>query len=544
MQEKIVDVTVYEDRALVIRESSFNLIEGSQTIYFNNIPQIVIENSVRSSISSDENIKIESLQLIKEVTLESKNEKIKELEKQIEQNKKLAVENQQYSMADEEIYKLVSEFNFSPTLEAPTDFSYTKVSLENISSLQKFMLYELSKLDESKVKRTLEKRKVNKKHQYLQDQLNLIYTDDKENFNCKILVNAKNEGSYNLKLSYLLPKAGWTPFYEARLLKSENVVEMNYFAHIFQNTGENWDEVVLSLSTAKPSMQGSLPVLTPWYVDFFIPPPLFKKSKQKMFKDEDKKEKRGIAPEPKECEEEILKCCDETSVEMELPEEYGDDDIESIQNQSTTEKKGLSVNFNINGKETIPPDGTNKKTLVKSHKYPVSLEYVIVPSIEPFAFIKATIKNTEVYPLLKGNVFVYHNTNYIGKSILKDVMPNEEFSFYMGKEETIKVEHFFVNKYQSKKGLANNTVRLNFKYKTKVINYQDETIKTKVFYNIPVSNHSKLKVKLSENSEGASEVNEKGVFYYEFKLKSKEEKELFYEFYIEYPKGSNIHGIS
>jgi hypothetical protein len=56
-------------------------------------------------------------------------------------------------------------------------------------------------------------------------------------------------GSFDLTLSYAVPGASWTPAYEARALPAEHLLTFDYFALVSQNTGENWANVDLTLST-------------------------------------------------------------------------------------------------------------------------------------------------------------------------------------------------------------------------------------------------------------------------------------------------------
>lgn len=68
--------------------------------------------------------------------------------------------------------------------------------------------------------------------------------------------------SVDMFLSYQVDEAQWTPFYDVRVKTSDsNKFEINYFATVVQQTGEDWDDVELFLSTAKPRSGGYLPEL-------------------------------------------------------------------------------------------------------------------------------------------------------------------------------------------------------------------------------------------------------------------------------------------
>ncbi len=48
-------------------------------------------------------------------------------------------------------------------------------------------------------------------------------------------------------------------------------IELAYYGNVRQQTGENWDNVKLSLSTARPSVGARMPELEPWWLNFIQP---------------------------------------------------------------------------------------------------------------------------------------------------------------------------------------------------------------------------------------------------------------------------------
>ena len=56
-------------------------------------------------------------------------------------------------------------------------------------------------------------------------------------------------GQLDLALTYAVPGTNWSPTYEARILPAERAMQFGFFALIRQKTGENWENVELTLST-------------------------------------------------------------------------------------------------------------------------------------------------------------------------------------------------------------------------------------------------------------------------------------------------------
>ena len=77
-------------------------------------------------------------------------------------------------------------------------------------------------------------------------------------------------GDLTLELSYTVPQVGWYPLYDARVDFAKGKAELSSFAVVRQTTGEDWSDVQLTLSTARPSVGGRMPELTPWYLRPFV----------------------------------------------------------------------------------------------------------------------------------------------------------------------------------------------------------------------------------------------------------------------------------
>src|SRR5690606_38989520 len=50
-------------------------------------------------------------------------------------------------------------------------------------------------------------------------------------------------------VSYVVMNAGWNPIYNVRVAAADKSIQLDYQAMVHQRTGENWDNVALTLST-------------------------------------------------------------------------------------------------------------------------------------------------------------------------------------------------------------------------------------------------------------------------------------------------------
>ncbi|MDP5229375.1 MAG: mucoidy inhibitor MuiA family protein [Cellulophaga sp.] len=74
--------------------------------------------------------------------------------------------------------------------------------------------------------------------------------------------------SLNLAISYNVQDAGWIPNYDLKSNKMNDPLSLTYKAHVYQKTGENWDNVALTLATGNPNYNAVKPDLAAHYLNF------------------------------------------------------------------------------------------------------------------------------------------------------------------------------------------------------------------------------------------------------------------------------------
>ena len=83
-------------------------------------------------------------------------------------------------------------------------------------------------------------------------------------------------GPVKLTLTYVTHNARWFPRYELQLAPETNRVQVSFFGLVSQESGEDWKDAALTLSTALPATATALPRLATWKIgqrDRFIPTP-------------------------------------------------------------------------------------------------------------------------------------------------------------------------------------------------------------------------------------------------------------------------------
>jgi uncharacterized protein (TIGR02231 family) len=81
-----------------------------------------------------------------------------------------------------------------------------------------------------------------------------------------LFVQKQAAGPVEVRLNYLVNNCGWSPAYTMRSDADRKQVRIEYNALIQQLTGEDWSDVVLTLSTASPALSAMGPGLAPFHV--------------------------------------------------------------------------------------------------------------------------------------------------------------------------------------------------------------------------------------------------------------------------------------
>lgn len=548
-KDSISEVCLYSDRALVTREAVIDEEMGDIVIAFSDLPFTINRDSVRVKGTGDFLLLDNNLV---EMFLEATN--IKKYNLLTEQVEDLSIRQKELGF-QENIRTFLKNFftNILPAgvfPENPEKNDYEKFSADDYKKMFDYISEEQSQIISNLKETEKQKRELVVKIEKLRREMQkLDGAAGKSILVCHVNIRKNSAGKSVIQLSYIIPGASWKPLYDARLLYKEREFELVSYATVSQQTGENWENVKLVLSTANPVVGAYLPEPGTWFIDFFVPPPppsapSRKKSKpmakMDMAKEIDSEEvDYCIAPcedsfgsEPEPCIE----------LRAELAKSVVPSANEDVYSNSEINSSGMNVTFTCGSSQDIPSDGSEKKVLVSMDKFPVEYEYIAIPAVEEAVYLKLKITNNRNYPLIAGNVKVFRDYDFIGDSSIETIVPNEALELYMGIDDNIKIKRELLNTFQEKKGITGKDVSIEYKYKITVESYKDEKETVKIFERIPLSSNKDIEVKVNEYSQFKKE-DEKGIMLLEITLNPKEKKEFSYSYSVRYPADKTVQGL-
>jgi len=320
-------------------------------------------------------------------------------------------------------------------------------------------------------------------------------------------------------LSYLLPGAMWFPTYDIRANLDKGTVILDYYGTVQQSTGEDWEEVELTLAAIRPAVRVKRPELSPWYLSF----------------------ERKVSPEYQRREEKLMKRPQIEAQYAQRPKAYQKSHRALLSNVRLVEKvftaieaRGTSISFPTTKRESVKADG--KVCRVKVGSYPLKVEamYSATPRLSLNTYITGKGKNSAPYPLLPGTANLFREGSFSGKTSIDFTAPNEEAEFYLGMDESIKVVRELDYR-RSKFTFFGKRKRLEFSYRTTIENFKDDAVTISLHDCVPVSQDSRIKTGIIEMSLEPSE-REKGLLRWDISLPPGGKETIHYSFYIEYPQ--------
>ncbi|WP_179018872.1 DUF4139 domain-containing protein [Winogradskyella forsetii] len=258
---EITAVKVYLDGAEINRESTFQLNSGKSEITFIGLSPQIEESSIQISG-------------LKDASILSINYGINYLSKQKPSDSISTLQTELKTLEDKIQYQydLISGYNEELSLIQSNKHLGNETTVVSLEKLKTFASYYRTRITELKVA-------INKSNSEI-EHYEELQTDIKKQlaeFNVeervqtgeiKLKLNSDVATTLDLKIKYNIKNAGWFPIYDLKAEKINSPINLEYKAHVFQNSGCDWKDVDLVLSTSDPNTNNEKPTVNPKYLNF------------------------------------------------------------------------------------------------------------------------------------------------------------------------------------------------------------------------------------------------------------------------------------
>jgi uncharacterized protein (TIGR02231 family) len=236
------------------------------------------------------------------------------------------------------------------------------------------------------------------------------------------VLDAQADGGV-LEVEYVVGNAGWHPLYDLRAKKDLSGVELVYRARVWQQSGEDWKEAAILLSTAQPQRGAQGPDPLARWVSLFDPRgrALARASGAEAPADKDSGDRRAS------------KQAQRPAAGGPTSPGPGEPVFAAVQSE------GLSVRFRLARTETIESRPQPTTVLIGRKDLAIAPEHYVVPELDLTVWLRAKAKNTSEWVMLPGRASVYFGADFVGQAELEAVQVGQELVLHLGADPGLTV---------------------------------------------------------------------------------------------------------
>lgn len=527
IESNISSVTVYNDRALVTRTASAHFTQGVHTVTFDVLPTRTDLSSIQ--IDGTGNAVICDVTTKSAMADDEENTEQQALQAQMDDLKnQLNILRDAITLATNE-KKVISDILTSATT-ANDQANAKQLNPEEWIKLVDFYHTKHSALDTLIREKRSQEQRVSHDIRIMEKQIKKMgyHRNKKQRYYPEVTIEASQGGTVTLDLTYMVRGPQWHPMYDLRVDSQEKTMTIEYKATVTQSTGEDWNNVTLSLSTARPNIGAEPPELSPQYV----------------VKDQPVKEMKYKSVRGGRSNEVAYAIA---GMQATSPSPAKDVEPELVKREAQVSTGATAVEFNIIGSQTILSDSEPLRVTITRQVFAAGFRYSTVPKTSTYAYLKAKVKNDSEYPFLAGTSNVFLDNHFVTKSSINAVSPGQEFWTFLGVDEGISVEYKYANDFSKFSGLLNKSITRTITRKIIIKNNKKTREQIVVWDQYPLSLTETIKVKLIEpeykEDTETLKISDTNTIEWFYMLEPGEEVEIPLSFSVEYPKAIEIKGL-
>jgi uncharacterized protein (TIGR02231 family) len=407
---------------------------------------------------------------------------------------------------------------------------------DSINLLKQTVEYYTNKMNEiNKKLLALEKKKKDKEkvQQRLQVRYDNLQNYQNQTYDAKkyapiprvvITLSAAEAASGKIAFSYLVSQAGWVPLYDIRSDSQTGKISLTYKAQVFQNSGIDWDNIKLNISTNNPYANKTKPELNPWYIDYYA-------YKRKMELEEISV--RGARAIPQAAFNQGFMLDDATDKNLEEKPALGADQFTTVVHQL------IAAEFKIDLPYSIKSNNEKNLVLIKNSDLNTTFKYYSVPKVDPGVYLVAQMTKLDELQLVPASANIFFDGSYIGETYLDPTSMDDTLNLSLGKDPNIVVKRTLL-KQKSKDKVVQDKRERTFSYQIEVQNNKSSTIQLIIQDQVPMTTNNDITIELLEK-DSARELPGNGILEWDYKLKPGENKKLEFSFKVKHPKDQQIN---
>ena len=509
-KSRIDKVTIYPSNALITREVEVPAGAGLVELIIAPMPDQIVPSTMYSE--GGEGLRVLTTRFSTRQVLEDTSE----------ERRKLEAEKEKYDVSGariaSEIVNLAKNVEMLTKLESVTEKG--KYTGDEVIAMARFVMEQRLEKAKELVALHEHKRLNDVQLQFLQRKMaELGRGGGRMEREAVIVVDREAGKGGTVRLNYLVGSVGWRPEYKVRAGKVDEDVRIDYLANLTQHSGEAWNQVKLTLSTAQPMLNAAPPelsMLQPMLVHRGAPggPPMSTAGPQPFAQSEPSKELEGKAKSLRgqaninyrssKADEQAQGAKflnDAAAFEQNVDLMRSRDEVlarlktKSVAAPSTTD--GPSVTYHLANPLTVPSRGDVQVIEVVKLNLAPKFYYKSVPVLNARVYRLADLVNRSEHILLPGEATMYQGTDFVGRMPMPLVAVGEEFTAGFGVDTQLQVQRQMVDQTRSTAG--GNQV-LKYDYRILVSSFKNQPVQVQVWDRLPKGENESVGVILAKTT--------------------------------------------
>ncbi len=507
---RITEVTLYRDRALVTREIAIAAGAALRTLQIPDLPYLTAKDTIHAA--GDGMVDVRSLHARHGVSGAGQQE-IADLEVQLTQ-----LENEQaeakhaVELATAHLKSLdnLTAFTFSA---ASQDLNRGVLDADTLTELTKFSMVERTNVSGELFQHQKTVGELATRIGNMQQRRAELQSGESAN-RCEVMISVglpENQAG-TLRLSYQVTGCGWSPEYTVYGESGKQTVLLGYNAQVHQASGEDWNEVRLTLSTASPNINSASPQLTPLRIasvatDSSDPFGKASDDASNPFSD-------STGYHLGQSVAEVLRVLDADKHRAAMTLRGGDHANGSRRrdlalNGLAIKVQQVELQAAADSLRTLAPDvhedvasqvytlerairldnrPGNQQVQIVQAELSGEMVHVATPLLSTYAFREARVTNDLGVGLLAGPASVYLDDRFVGNMHIPSTAAGQHLTIGFGADQQVRTRRELLEKQDDVQG---GNRQLKFNYRLVVSNFKDEAVDVRLLDRLPVTRETR-----------------------------------------------------
>lgn len=508
VKAEIKHVTVFPDRAQIDRETTVSLMPGNTILKLTGLSPYIDVQSIQVKGYGDFTI----------LSVNHQNNYLQNLEDSPEvKNIRSQIEKLQLKVEDEKAaISILKEKEAFLVANRGILLKETTFTIDQIKSVMDLYTKNMEQVTVTSLIKERLIKDYDKEIAVLQKQIaDKLGKQQLPSGEISVSIISEKQLAGRLTVSYVVSNAGWYPSYDIRVDNIKNPVSIIYKANVFQNSGIDWKGVKMSFSNATPWIAGDMPVLYPWFIDYYTPPQNIvrvasgiKRSKSSV------QAEMAVMDSPKEMEMEALS----VPVEKKIGE--------------------TTVTFDISTPTSVLSDGKLQTVEIQRLSAPAEYKYVTIPKLSQLVYLTANITDWAKLSLQSGEATLYFENSFVGRSGVNVSQVNDTLTLSLGTDNSIIVRREKRVDFTSRKTIGTNKTE-TYSFLISVRNNKNVPVIITVNDQIPVSSNSGINVEPIELS-GGKHNTQTGEIRWDLDINKQETRQIILTYSVRYSKDKTV----